>query len=141
MIYLLQDCYKDDKGNYHDILKIGYSKDSFSKSRKGAYDTHNYGYKLLAEREGSIELETFLHKYYKEYQISTEWFIYNQEIVDNFLTIEIQEDTISKEDIISIVRKNIINSISTSDELYKKYSNSIIDELNPYIIVLIKKIY
>jgi hypothetical protein len=30
MIYLLQDCYKDNEGEYHNILKIGYSKDSFS---------------------------------------------------------------------------------------------------------------
>lgn len=29
MIYLLQDCYKDPNGEYHDILKIGYSNRSF----------------------------------------------------------------------------------------------------------------
>ena len=60
MIYLLQDCYKDDKGEYHDVLKIGFSKDSFSRNRQGQYNTHNFGYKFLGEREGSCELENYL---------------------------------------------------------------------------------
>lgn len=49
MIYLLQDCYKDENNAYHDILKIGYSKNSFESSRKMMYNTHNFGYKFLGE--------------------------------------------------------------------------------------------
>ena len=62
MIYLLQDCYKDDNGEYKDILKIGYSKNSFTENRENQYNTHNFGYKFLGEKEGSIELENYLHK-------------------------------------------------------------------------------
>ena len=34
MLYLLQDCYKDEEGEYHDILKIGYTRKSFGEGRK-----------------------------------------------------------------------------------------------------------
>ena len=91
MIYLLQDCYKDNKGEYHDILKIGYSKDSFSRNRQGQYNTHNFGYKFLGEREGSCELENYLHKLLKEYNLDREWFRYSQEVIDKFWKVK-EED-------------------------------------------------
>ena len=56
MIYLLQDCYKDENGKYHDVLKIGYSSKFFQKGRKSQYDSHNYGYKLLSEIQDFISL-------------------------------------------------------------------------------------
>ena len=54
MIYLLRDCYKDENGKYHDVLKIGYSSKFFQKGRKSQYDTHNFGYKLLSEIQDFI---------------------------------------------------------------------------------------
>lgn len=94
MIYLLQDCYKDGNGTYHDILKIGYSDRDFKDSRELAYNTHNFGYRLLFERPGDKELEKYLHNYFKKYQISTEWFRYDEEIVNKFLDIDPDEEII-----------------------------------------------
>ena len=70
MIYLLQDCYKDEDNIYHDILKIGYTKDKFDSSRRSMYNTHNFGYKFLGEKEGSQWLETFLHRKFSKYRLS-----------------------------------------------------------------------
>jgi hypothetical protein len=94
MIYLLQDCYKDSNGIYHDILKIGYSDKSFKESRELAYNTHNFGYHLLFERPGDKELEKYLHNYFKKYQVSTEWFIYDEKIINEFLDISPDEEVI-----------------------------------------------
>lgn len=94
MVYLLQDCYKDGNGVYHDILKIGYSDNDFKDSREPAYNTHNFGYRLLFERPGDKELEKYLHNYFKKYQISTEWFTYAEEIINEFLDIEPDDEVI-----------------------------------------------
>lgn len=90
MIYLIQDCYKDDNG-YHDILKIGYSDKEFEGSRGKEYNTHNFGYRLLDERPGGKDLETHLHKHFNKYRLSREWFEYNDEIVNTFFDIELPE--------------------------------------------------
>ena len=91
MIYLIQDCYKDNNG-YHDILKIGYSDKRFEGSRGKEYNTHNFGYRLLEERPGDKDLETYLHKYFSRYRLSKEWFEYNEEIINTFHDIELPED-------------------------------------------------
>ena len=56
MIYLIQDCYEDQEGNFHRVLKIGYSSKLFVEGRKSKYDTHNFGYKLLSEIQDFISL-------------------------------------------------------------------------------------
>ena len=126
MIYLLQDCYKDPNGEYHDILKIGYSSRSFLEGRKPHYDTHNFGYTFLGEKEGSVELESYLHYRFKDYQISTEWFRYDQEIIDVFNEISEDDDLpfTSDKEIIKYSRKyildNLIPSVSKLSDLFLK---------------------
>ena len=124
MIYLLQDCYKDNKGEYHDILKIGYSKDSFSRNRQGQYNTHNFGYKFLGEREGSCELENYLHKLLKEYNLDREWFRYSQEVIDKFWKVK-EEDISnfsSQDELNEYIRyyilKRFVPSVNKLKELY-----------------------
>ena len=118
MIYLIQSCYKDDFGQYHDILKIGYCKNSFDKSRRAAYNTHNFGYKFITEREGDEKLETYLHHYFRKYRIlsGSEWFIFNQEIIDKFHSI--QYDIKLPREIKLIYEKHIdqINELFSEDD-------------------------
>ena len=86
MIYLIQDCYKDDSGNYHDILKIGFT-DNLER-RKLQYRSNNFGFKLLKTRDGDENLEKLLHKYFNKFLLkeshNREWFEYDDEIIDNF---------------------------------------------------------
>lgn len=84
MIYLIQDCFKDNSGNYSDVLKIGYSSEAFSKIRKPDYNSQNYGYKFLGEHEGSRELEKFIHTVLKNFNLSGEWFKYDEKVIDTF---------------------------------------------------------
>ena len=132
MIYLLQDCYKDNKGEYHDILKIGYSKDSFSRNRQGQYNTHNFGYKFLGEREGSCELENYLHKLLKEYNLDREWFRYSQEIIDKFWKVS-EEDTsgfTSQDELNEYIRYYILKHLVPSvDKLKELYLDQILSEI------------
>ena len=132
MIYLLQDCYKDNEGEYHDILKIGYSKDSFSRNRQGQYNTHNFGYKFLGEREGSCELENYLHKLLKEYNLSREWFRYSQEIIDKFWKVS-EEDIsgfTSQDELNEYIRDYILKHLVPSVDKFKKlYLNQILSEI------------
>jgi hypothetical protein len=113
MIYLLRDCYRDGD-SYYSILKIGYSKKKFSESRKSEYDTHNYGYEFLGERDGSPKLELFLHRRFKEYNLKGEWFRYSDDIVKAFW--EIKEDDIydftSQDDINLFIRGYIPKNLS-----------------------------
>ena len=131
MIYLLQDCYKDNKGEYHDILKIGYSKDSFSDNRQGQYNTHNFGYKVLGEREGSCELENYLHKLLKEYNLSREWFIYSEEVIDKFWKVE--EDMLeftSQDELNEYIRDYVLKYLVPSvDKLKGLYLDQILFEI------------
>ena len=88
MVYLLQDCYKDDNGAYHDILKIGFCRgEDFENSRGKAYNTHNFGYKLISIiKHGAKDLETELHNKFKHLRLSpdSEWFQYSEEILKEF---------------------------------------------------------
>ena len=132
MIYLLQDCYKDNKGEYHDILKIGYSKDSFSRNRQGQYNTHNFGYKFLGEREGSCELENYLHKLLKKYNLSREWFMYSEEVIDKFWKVS-EEDTLgftSQDELNEYIRYYILKHLVPSvDKLKELYLDQILSEI------------
>ena len=133
MIYLLQDCYKDNKGEYHDILKIGYSKDNFSKNRQGQYNTHNFGYKFLGEREGSCELENYLHKLLKEYNLSREWFVYSKEVIDKFWKTREEDisDFSSQDELNEHIRYYILKHLVPSvDKLKKLYLDQILFEIS-----------
>lgn len=116
MIYLIQDCYEDQEGNFHRILKIGYSSKTFDEGRKSQYDTHNYGYKLLSEREGSQELERYLHRRLQEYNLSLEWFKYDPEIIKIFN--EVSEEDISQfksqEELNEYIRDYILENLIPS---------------------------
>ena len=133
MIYLLQDCYKDNKGEYHDILKIGYSKDNFSKNRQGQYNTHNFGYKFLGEREGSCELENYLHKLLKKYNLSREWFIYSDEVIDKFWKTREEDisDFSSQDELNEYIRYYILKHLVPSvDNLKELYLDQILSEIS-----------
>lgn len=132
MIYLLKDCYKDNKGEYHDILKIGYSKDSFSRNRQGQYNTHNFGYKFLGEREGSCELENYLHKLLKEYNLDREWFRYSQEVIDKFWKVKEEDisDFSSQDKLNEYIRDYILKHLVPSVDKFKElYLNQILSEI------------
>jgi len=133
MIYLIQDCYKDDNGNFVDILKIGYSSKPFKESRENQYKTHNYGFKLLQEREGDTELENYLHKRFSKYLLpdSYEWFYYNEEIINGFNVIQNIIAT-TKEKYIENIKCYLLNTLERPEELYKIHKTSIIEELQKY---------
>ena len=134
MIYLIQDCYKNDNGEYVDILKIGYSDKPFKQSRNSQYKTHNYGYKLIGEREGDTRFEHYLHEKYKDFRLSpdTEWFLYDQSIVDEFFTIDENEVNIilTKEQYVFQVREYLLSTITKPTELYSKYAIGLIEALS-----------
>lgn len=138
MIYLIQDCYKDDNG-YHDILKIGYSDQEFEESRGKEYNTHNFGYKLLNEREGDRALEAYLHRYFNKYRLSREWFEYSEEIIDKFLSIDVPDEDDDNENrpiilcprtdyLKTVYRRRIIDPdflIGTDDSIERRISKSL----------------
>lgn len=130
MLYLLLDSIVDDENIPHEILKIGYSEKKFSSSREGAYNTHNYGYKLIHEIEGTKDDEKSLHKKYKHLLLpgSKEWFEYSDNIVDEFYPgFDSENDTLES-----------ISPITMKD-LEKNYLSDIV---NPdYLIGTIKSIY
>lgn len=82
MIYLI----KNDN-----FLKIGYTKDT--DERLKTYNTHNPDYELLAIREEDRKFETFLHYRFKQYQIKTEWYEYNKNIINDFLYFKNEQFT------------------------------------------------
>lgn len=128
MIYLLQDSYLDDQDNLHKVLKIGYSKGNFEKTRKQHYDTHNYGYKFLGEREEDLILENILHKKYRSLRLNGEWFDWNQEIIDDFWNIS--GETITKEEYLKKLKEYTINKIIlVSKKLSDNYLIDLLDEL------------
>mgnify|MGYP002622948404 CR=1 FL=1 len=72
-IYLIQQ---------ESYLKIGFTYDL--KKRMKQYRTHNVNYSLLFYIIGPSELEKELHNKFKEYQYQSEWFYYNDEIINYF---------------------------------------------------------
>ena len=133
MIYLIQDCYKDENNNYIDILKIGYSDKPFMESRNNQYKTHNYGYRFLGEREGDTKFEHYLHEKFKSFRLSndSEWCIYNSSIISEFFTIDENEKNIilTKEQYISNIQFYLIQNLTKPEELYKRYKETIVDDL------------
>lgn len=74
MIYLLENVYKNNKGEYCEANKIGYCLEAFEAARKFAYDTHNYGYEFLGEHNGTRRDENRLHWLFREDLLRGEWF-------------------------------------------------------------------
>jgi len=142
MIYLIQDCYKNDKGEYIDILKIGYSEKPFMESRNNQYKTHNYGYKFLGEREGDTIIEELFHEKYSSFSLNpyTEWMLYDDEIVDGFFNLSEEDlidnknievpEIIEKEVLIKNLQKDLVSY--SFDYLYSTNKNSLIEEFKEY---------
>ena len=87
MLYLLQT-YGED----FSLLKIGFS-DNLDKRLKSYYEC-NPLVKILSTREGDRRLESFMHRYFREFKYPerNEWFYYSDEIVTNFNSLEILDD-------------------------------------------------
>lgn len=121
MIYLIKTVFHDvEKDCALPLLKIGYAKNI--KNRLEAYKTCNPLVEKLNEREGDYELESYLHKYFSKflYPSCSEWFYYDQSIVDNFDKINISDD---KEYILGKWKKEIINKFSSIPELMRRVIN------------------
>lgn len=72
-VYLIQqDCY----------YKIGFSKNLFNRTKQ--YNTHNANYSLLYYIKGGRDLEKELHRRFKKYNYSLEWFYVNSDILSYF---------------------------------------------------------
>lgn len=127
MIYLIQDCYKDDSGNYHDILKIGFT-DNLER-RDQQYRSNNFGYKIIDTREGDEELEKLLHKYYNKYLIkfsrNREWFEYNDEIINSFRVLDksFLIDLFKEEEELIITDEYLLNIYDNNVILFEKVKN------------------
>ena len=116
MIYLLKGY--GPKGL--ELLKIGYAEDV--EKRLKQHLTSNPCIELLNTREGDYELESLFHGYYKKYsyQNRKEWFLYNQEIVDNFLTM-------SKETLRTCKRVSFLSSDELNRFIKSKFPKTTID--------------
>lgn len=114
MIYLILSAEVEiiDKGKgefkYSPLLKIGYTRDI--NSRFDSYLLHNPGCKLLEIRKGDTSLESYLHSYFQKYKYpgrDREWFYYNQEIVDDFHSLQVGDRFLSKEEYIDGKKKRV----------------------------------
>ena len=76
MIYLIK-CDKTES------CKIGYSKNP--ENRLIQLQTGNpFSLELVTSIEGGLKKEKLIHKFFKKYKLSGEWFSYNQDIKDYF---------------------------------------------------------
>ena len=110
-------------------LKVGYAKNV--EERLKAYKTYNPSVKLLKTREGDYELENYLHKYFKKYELPNfnEWFIFSKKIIEEFELIEIQEDTITVDEYLECIRKDILYKLipETYEKVFCKVPELLID--------------
>ena len=121
MIYLIESFIRSGDDHPLRCLKIGYAKDI--NDRMKAYKTYNPSIKLLKTREGEYDLENYLHKYFKRYELSdfNEWFIYSKKIIEEFEFVDIQEETITIDEYLEYVRKEILRIIpKIYESLYMK---------------------
>ena len=118
MIYLILD--RTSK-----LLKIGYSNNP--KIRKQSLQTGNGNkLELISTIEGNIFDEKLLHKKYSNLKFNNEWFIYNEEIVKEFLKSNVE-----------LLYTNIHNSvfsycIAIEDKWAMKYLLWIFPKANEY---------
>ena len=119
MLYLIKS-----PGNCGKILKIGYTNDI--KKRLGSYKSENPDSELLATREGDEDFEHKLHKYFHRFKYISgrEWFYYNEEIVDEFKTIQ-EANLVSREELVEKISPILdISDLFRNkiDEIVKLYS-------------------
>lgn len=123
MIYLIKSFgYTEGKG-YFDLLKIGYTRDNNYKSRLMTYKYHNPTCELLYIIPEATEVdEDNLQYYFRDYQFihnsfsSSEWFYYNDEIVDYFKTHTTRESLSS-----------LPNSPSNKRSAFREYRREVVD--------------
>jgi len=89
MIYLIKSAgYSDIEGEYIDLLKIGYTKDSSKENRLVSYKIHNPTFKLLYSIPGCDDIiERKIQRYFSEYRYpdyGNEWFKWSDEIIKFF---------------------------------------------------------
>ena len=86
MIYVIQSAGYDSKGQFIDLIKIGYTQNW--KNRKEVYDAHNPTIKILYLSEaGDRADEASLHLYFRKFRFfdyGKEWYVYSNEIIDFF---------------------------------------------------------
>ena len=116
MLYLIKS-----PSNCGKILKIGYTNDI--KRRLDSYKSENPDSELLATREGDEAFEHKLHKYFHRFKYTSgrEWFYYNEEIVDEFSTIQ-EDNLVSREELIEK-----INPILDISDLFSSKISEIIE--------------
>lgn len=126
MIYLIKSAAFDEKGDYVTLLKIGYAKEV--NKRYSQYVDHNPTIVLLKVREGDKTLESYLHWYFKKYKFPKrlEWFYWDQDIVDNFEKININNSYTVDE--LKLILSNS-KDFSLKD---KKYRLSILELFDSY---------
>ena len=111
MIYLIKVDYKDIT-----LLKIGYTADLSKDVRYTAYRMHNPLFELLYEIPKCNDiLEKKLQKYFSEYRYKdygSEWFVWNEEIVDYFKT-HTTEDSLS----------DLLDDVSSYERTLSEYKN------------------
>lgn len=116
MIYLIKG-YGGNGDNCYPLLKIGYTGNLNTRFKD--YLTHCPDCDILGVREGDRELENFLHKYFEKYKYKSEWFYYDDEIIDEFYNINLpvknlngeNENDIYNEDLINFLRNYIKESV------------------------------
>lgn len=116
MLYLIKS-----PGNSGKILKIGYTNKI--KRRLDSYKSENPDAELLATREGDEVFEHKLHKYFHRFKYTSgrEWFYYNEEIVDEFETIQ-EDNLVSREEL-----TEKINPILDISDLFSSKISEIIE--------------
>jgi hypothetical protein len=123
-IYLVMVEYKDKT-----LLKVGYTKTL--ENRMDTYELHNPDFQLLKIREGTRELENYIHKKFEKnkYPKREEWFYYNEEIVEGFNTLEVKNfldiDKL-KNKIINLLKPKSIEELKKI--YYERYQEEIVEE-------------
>ena len=132
MIYLIKSAaYTEDKTEYEDILKIGYTGENSRKSRFSVYLTENPTIQILyLISNGDEENEKDLHYHFRHLKkYGREWFKYDQEIIDFFETHKTKESLLDIRNIPILSRtqneKANENKKNNKDKLF--YVNIAID--------------
>lgn len=118
MLYLIKSAGYDEKGDYIDLLKIGYADDVAL--RMTSYKLHNPTCKLLKTIEGTLLDEARVQYHFRKHRFSgygKEWFVYNEEIVD-FFNSSPDLSTLEDFDGLKKIRKYLSNFIKKITQIY-----------------------
>lgn len=130
MIYLIETTYYDKKTKkIIDLLSIGFTEELSEKEDN--YILYNPKYELLYTREGDKDLETYLHKYFRDYRYpkTAKWYYYDEYIINNFKKIQMENDFYEYEDYVKCLHEYVIDKLPTTYELSEKYLDSLLNEL------------